>query len=177
MGTAELQRWTLCHSLTWTSSIMQRQAATAREASIFTYTFLFRFPLLKKIRVHKCLHSYASASERLFDGSKCETKKPQRIQTCEERSTKGSSKSEAWRQKQRKVAVLLAKVTVVWGLTASGCATLQANLCTSARAKRHPWVWVAQKPIMQGCSHTITQLWTLKNRMWKRNVGCQSKFS
>lgn len=40
------------------------------------------------------------------------------------------SSRERWR-------CFLAKVTVVWGLTAAGCATLQANLCKSARAKQH----------------------------------------
>lgn len=118
--------------------------------------------------------------ERLFDESKCKAKKPQRIQSCKERSTKGSSKSEGWGQKQRKVAVLLAKVTVVWGLTAAGCTTLQAHLCTNVRAKKHH-VWAAQKPMMQSGSHTPWHKFEAhslqKNRMWKRNVGCQSKFS
>lgn len=138
------------------------------------------FPTVEKIQVHKYLHSYAPAWERLFDGSKCKTKKPQRIQSCTERSTKGNSKSEGWRRKQRKVAALLAKVTVVWGLTAAGCTTLQANLCTSARAKKHR-VWVAQKPMMQSSSrapwHNFEAYTLQKNRMWKCNVVCQSKFT
>lgn len=159
---------------------MQRQAATAWEACVFTYTFLFRFPLLKKYRLTNTCFRTLRHQKGCLMGQNAKQKTPQRIQSCKESSTKWSSKSEGRRQKRRKVAVLLAKVTVVWGLMAAGCTTLQANLCTSARAKKHH-VWVAQKPMMQSSSHKPWHNFEAypleKNRMWKHNVGYQSKFS